>query len=241
MQEAMEPRCPSGENLLTVAIVPGSDTYTMAQVKKPWVREAILHAAQELFRRQTYQGTTLVQIAKAAGTSSATLYVYFASKLEILYAVYEPWVRGRLALLEAKVQTVQSPLERLRIILNALWKEIPAEENGFVRNIVQALATAGSDESYDSTLLDWMEEQINRMLFGALPVERRKLIFETRLTHLFVMTLDGYAIHGQINPRGVVDDATIDAMAKLLLGESPMRERRGRAARTPPQDVGPSP
>ena len=36
-----------------------------------------------------------------------------------------------------------------------------------------------------------------------------------------VMALDGYSIHNHINPRGVADDATIDAMANLLLGKVP--------------------
>ena len=58
----------------------------MAQVKKPQARTAILDAALRLFRRQSYHATTLAQVAREAGMSSATLYVYFNSKLDILYA-----------------------------------------------------------------------------------------------------------------------------------------------------------
>src|SRR4030095_16597804 len=43
----------------------------MAQVKKPWVRETILAAARGLFRAQTYEATTLAQISREAGGSSA--------------------------------------------------------------------------------------------------------------------------------------------------------------------------
>src|SRR5579863_10481582 len=111
----------------------------MVQVKKAEVRQAILTAAWQLFSRQTYQRTTLSQIAHKAGVSSANLYVYFDSKLDILYAVYEPWMHKRLLLLEAKLQGVERPIDRLRLLLRALWKEIPAEENGFLNNIVQAL------------------------------------------------------------------------------------------------------
>ena len=56
----------------------------MVQVKKPQSRAAILDAAQRLFRRQSYHTTTLAQIARAAGMSTANLYVYFDSKLKIL-------------------------------------------------------------------------------------------------------------------------------------------------------------
>jgi len=190
----------------------------MAQVKKPQVRDAILAAALRLYRRQTYQGTTLAQIARAAGVSSANLYVYFDSKLDILYAVYEPWIRARLLLLQEKVKRIDAPLERLRLVLRTLWKEIPAEENGFVNNIVQALSTASKGEKYKPDLLHWMEERIAAMIRDALPLKRRAVLDEARIAHMMVMALDGYSIHNHINPCGVADDATIDVMVKLLLG-----------------------
>jgi AcrR family transcriptional regulator len=121
---------------------------------EPQVREAILDAARRLYQQQTYQATTLNQIARAAGVSSANLYVYFDSKLDILYAVYEPWMRARLTLLQEKLKRIEAPIDRLRLVLRTLWKDIPAEENGFVNNIVQALSTAGAGEKYKPALLN---------------------------------------------------------------------------------------
>jgi AcrR family transcriptional regulator len=206
----------------------------MVQVKKPQSRAAILDAAQRLFRRQSYHTTTLAQIARAAGMSTANLYVYFDSKLEILYAVYEPWMHTRLDVLRQKVKKTDLPRERLRLILRTLWRDIPAEENGFVNNIVQALSTAAPWETYKPALLNWMEERIGGMIREALPPPRRSVVDKTRLAHLLVMALDGYSIHNHINPRGVADNATIDAMADLLLGASPRprgRNGRGNAVR----------
>jgi AcrR family transcriptional regulator len=200
----------------------------MVQVKKPQSRAAILDAAQLLFRRQSYHTTTLAQIARAAGMSTANLYVYFDSKLDILYAVYEPWMHTRLDVLQQKVKKTDHPLDRLRLILRTLWRDIPAEENGFVNNIVQALSTAGPGETYKPALLNWMEERIGGMIREALPARRRSVVDQTRLAHLLVMALDGYSIHNHINPRGVADNATIDAMAELLLGTA----RRPRPRRT---------
>jgi AcrR family transcriptional regulator len=201
----------------------------MVQVKKPQSRAAILDAAQRLFRRQSYHTTTLAQIARAAGMSTANLYVYFDSKLEILYAVYEPWMHTRLDVLQHKVEQTDLPRERLRLILRTLWRDIPAEENGFVNNIVQALSTAGPGETYKPALLNWMEERIGGMIREALPPHRRSVVDKTRLAHLLVMALDGYSIHNHINPRGVADNATIEAMAELRLGAS--RRPRGRNGR----------
>jgi AcrR family transcriptional regulator len=198
----------------------------MVQVKKPQARAAILDAAQRLFRRQSYHTTTLAQIARAAGMSTANLYVYFDSKLDILYAVYEPWMHARLDALQQKVKRTDLPQARLRLILRTLWRDIPAEENGFVNNIVQALSTAGPGEIYKPALLNWMEERIGVMIRDALPPRRRSVIDKTRLAHLLVMALDGYSIHNHINPRGVADNATIDAMAELLLGTARQPHRR---------------
>jgi AcrR family transcriptional regulator len=206
----------------------------MVQVKKPHARAAIFDAAQRLFRRQGYHATTLAQIARAAGMSTANLYVYFDSKLDILYTVYEPWMHARLDLLQQQVKRTDLPLARLRLILRTLWRDIPAEENGFVNNIVQALSTAGSGETYKPALLNWMEERISAMIREALPPARRRVLDKTRLAHLLVMALDGYSIHNHINPRGAADNATIDAMAKLLLGtasQSQHRKRSGNGAR----------
>ena len=190
----------------------------MAQVKKPEVREAILASAYRLYSRQSYEATTLTQIAQGAGVSTANLYVYFGSKLDILYAIYDPWMRARLSLLEQKLKRIDDPLARLRMLLRTLWREIPAEENAFVNNIMQALSMATGTDGYEPTLLRWMEERIAGMVRDALPAPRRAEVGRARLGHLLVMALDGYAIHTHINPRGAADEATIEAVASMLLG-----------------------
>jgi AcrR family transcriptional regulator len=200
----------------------------MVQVKKPQARAAILDAAQRLFRRQSYHTTTLAQIARAAGMSTANLYVYFDSKLDILYAVYEPWMHARLDLLQKKVNQTDAPLQRLRLILRTLWRDIPAEENGFVNNIVQALSTAGPGETYKPALLNYMEERIGAMIREALPAARRSVVDKTRLAHLLVMALDGFSIHNHINPGGAADNATINVMASFLLGATGQIHPRDR-------------
>ena len=192
----------------------------MVQVKKEEVRQAILTAAWRLFSQQTYQRTTLSQIARKAGISSANLYVYFDSKLDILYAVYEPWLRERVMRLEEKVASLERPLDRLRLILRVLWRDIPAEKNGFVNNIVQAISTVAQGEQYRSALLDWVEQKIGKMLGDMLPTSRRRIVDNARIAHVLMMALDGYSIHYHINPRGAADESTIEQVAKLLLGDA---------------------
>lgn len=192
----------------------------MGQVKKEEVREAILASALRLFSKKGYARTTLEEIARGAGVSTANVYVYFRSKLEILYAIYDPWMRERLTLLERKLAARAGAEEKLRLLLTTLWRDLPAEKNGFVNNIMQAISSATPRDRYRPTLLRWMEEHLERMLQLALPPARWRKLRRARLAHLLVMAFNGYIIYHHINPRAPLDEPTVDAMCAMLLGES---------------------
>lgn len=59
----------------------------MAAKKNEERKEQILRAAEKLFARKGYPETTIVDIAKEAHTSEATLYEYFSSKEELLFSI----------------------------------------------------------------------------------------------------------------------------------------------------------
>lgn len=190
----------------------------MAQVKKEEVREAILVAAFKLFSRKGYTDTTLTQIAAGAGVSTANVYVYFKSKLDILYAIYAPWLRARLAALEAELAEIREPYARLHRLLSVLWREIPADERGFANNIMQALATVKAGDKYRPTLLHWMEHHLTEMVLAALPPKRRALVAQAPFAHLLVMAFDGFILYRHVNPARPCDESTIDLVCRLLLG-----------------------
>ncbi|MDL4815412.1 TetR/AcrR family transcriptional regulator [Actinomadura opuntiae] len=59
----------------------------MVDVKANRTRERILAISGELFRRQSYAGTSIADIADRLGTSKAAIYYHFSSKEEILNAM----------------------------------------------------------------------------------------------------------------------------------------------------------
>lgn len=191
----------------------------MAQVKKTAVLEAIQAAAFKLFSEKGYGATSMPEIARAAGISTANVYVYFGSKLAVLYAIYDPWIRARLETLRAELKTIRSPALRLRMIFRTYWRDIPAENGGFANNIIQAISTAEHDDLYRPVLLKWMEAQLRKMVLEALPRERRHLVRKAYFAHLMVMAFNGFAMHHHINPDRPCDDETIDFICGLLLGE----------------------
>ena len=192
----------------------------MVQRKKPQIREAILAAAFRLFSRRGYAATMVADIAREAGVSPGNVYIYFHSKLEILYAIYDPWLRARIDALERQLATVRSPRMRLRQLLIALWREIPAEENGFLNNIMQAISASNPSEGYRTTLVRWLETRVAAMMNDALPASRRRRFAKVRLAHVLIMAFDGFAIDYHLHPRRrTIDDRTIDLLTEMLLGE----------------------
>jgi AcrR family transcriptional regulator len=190
----------------------------MAQVKKPAVREAILGAAHQLFRDQGYNGTTLSQIAAEAEISTANLYSYFSSKFDILYSIYDPWLRDRFKRLELELAAIRNPRKRLRHLVAVIWRDIPAEENGFANNIIQAVSGASSEEEYDPSLLRMAEEFISRMLREVLPPDRLKVVDVRSMSHLILMAFDGFAMNVHVNLDASCGDDEIEMLCTLILG-----------------------
>ncbi|MDH7796211.1 MULTISPECIES: TetR/AcrR family transcriptional regulator [unclassified Beijerinckia] len=212
----------------------------MAQVKKAEVRDAIVAAAHELFRQHSYSGTTLRQIATAADVSLANVYSYFASKLDLLVAISDPWLRDRLEQLERDLEEIKNPRQRLRFIIAAFWREIPAEDNCFANNIMQALSTAQPTE-YDARTIEWSKQKLSEMLHKCLPAERQILLADGSCTHLLFMAFDGFSLNSRLNPKAVCTDEVIDLICNLLEGTPPRPPRRVARNKTglhSPQRIG---
>lgn len=197
----------------------------MVQVKKAATRDAIVAAAHELFRQHSYSGTTLRQIATAADVSLANVYSYFASKLDLLVAISDPWLRDRLEQLERDLEGIKNPRQRLRFIIAAFWREIPAEDNCFANNIMQALSTAQPTE-YDARTIEWSKQKLNGMLQKCLPPERQLLLRNGSCAHLLFMAFDGFSLNSRLNPKAVCTDEVIDLICSLLEGAQLGSSRR---------------
>ena len=120
----------------------------------------------------------------------------------------------------APAGATSEPRDKLRLLLTTLWRDMPAERNGFVNNIMQAISSATPRDRYRPTLLKWMEEHLERMLHAALPSARRRQLRKARLAHLLVMAFNGYIIYHHINPKAPLDARTVDAVCRMLLGEN---------------------
>jgi len=198
------------------AFAPFFNSQSMVQVKKPKLQQAILNASFSLFSRYGYHGTTVAQIAKQAKVSTANVYSYFPSKMHILYAIYEPWLLDRLDRLEQDLVRVKSPRRKLYKILHTLWCEIPADDNAFANNFIQAIATTAPSEGYRPELLRAAVSRLTGMLLTALPQSRNSKAQAARVANVVMMAFDGYVIGRHLAPHRRCDHATINFFVDWL-------------------------
>ena len=192
----------------------------MVQVKKEAVRGAILKAAQKLFKVQGYARATMNAIAREAGVAPATVYVYYASKLEVFFAIYDPWLRVKLGTLQEESRRIKQPQKRLEYLLMGLWRDVPRADNTFTNNLMQAVSTLDADEHYDSRLLEWSKTQIAAAIAECLPASRRKTLNLERVSHLLFMAFDGFSLNAYFAPDRPCDLAMVQMVAQLLIGQT---------------------
>jgi len=188
----------------------------MAQVKKAEIRDVILDAALGLFEEHGYSETTMRAIAGRANISTSNIYNYFASKLEILFEIYDPWLRERLNQLQRDLAGIRDPDEKLRMIFWTLWATIPAEHNGFANNLLQALSTATREDGYERGLLEWCEAKVARLIESAVGEEARARTDTAALAHIVFMAFDGFTLnHRLVGPQPAIE-RYIDTFVHLL-------------------------
>ena len=83
-------------------------------------REAIASAASELFEKKGIDATSMDDIAKAAGYSKATLYVYFENKEEIIAVLVMESMKKLYTYITDAVEQCETSKERYRHICQGL-------------------------------------------------------------------------------------------------------------------------
>ena len=189
----------------------------MVQVKRASVRNAILDSARDLFSERGYHGTTLLDIAEVAGTGVSSLYSYFPSKIHLLYAVVEPWYKEGFKRLEARVETLTEPRERLRSILLGIWRDMPTENIGLANSLMEALTSADPTQKKPAPLLRWTEERLVVMLKSTIPTDPRRPINYDLLSNLFLMAYDEFVINRRLNDIRDIE-MLVDTMCDIILG-----------------------
>lgn len=86
-------------------------------------REEITTAARDLFSRKGFHGTSVPDIARAAGISTGLIYYIFPSKEDILLACCQETATLHLDFF-AQTADIANPLERFDFIVRELYKDL---------------------------------------------------------------------------------------------------------------------
>jgi AcrR family transcriptional regulator len=202
----------------------------VVQVKRASVRNAILDSARELFSERGYHGTTLLDIAEVAGTGVSSLYSYFPSKIHLLYAVFEPWYKDAFRRLEARVDALKAPREKLRCILLGIWRDIPNENIGLANSHMEALTSADPRARKPTPLLRWTEERLLVLLQRAIPNDPQRPINYDLVPNLLMMAYDGFVINRRLNDLRDIE-ALVDTMCDIILGPNGIDDGATRSVR----------
>ena len=106
----------------------------MKEEKMPPGKKKTIEAAIKLFAKQGYNGTSTLQIAKEAGVSQATVFKYFKTKEDLLYAIILPVIPKLFSRFLGRVQKAKSVQELISYIVRDRF-EFLEENNNTVKII----------------------------------------------------------------------------------------------------------
>jgi AcrR family transcriptional regulator len=134
------------------------------EAKPRWERrkdarpQELLEAAIDLFVERGYAATRLEDVARRAGVSKGTLYLYYENKEELFKAV----VRGNIVPVIGEVETSVAEFEGhsadlLRQLIHAWWQRLGATKASGIIKLVMAEA-----DNFPELARFYQEEVINR-------------------------------------------------------------------------------
>jgi AcrR family transcriptional regulator len=173
-------------------------------------RDGLLSVATQLFAEQGVSGSSLQQIADAAGVTKAAVYHHFKSKEEIVAAVLEPALDAITAIVRM-AGTYSSPTARCEAAIVGL-----ADQAVEHRELWAVLLRDASVETLLNEEQQYAElfASLHRLLAGPRPNKRRPLLVAMFLSGLLAPARDPAAA-------SIADDelraGIIEAGRRLLL------------------------
>lgn len=123
-----------------------SETCAKVQAKRERRKEArpgeLLAAALELFVEKGYAATRSEEVARRAGVSKGTLFLYFASKEELFKAVVRENIAGRIPEWEAEFEAYTgSTADMLRYAMQTWWQRVGATPASGITKLMMSEAS----------------------------------------------------------------------------------------------------
>ena len=184
-------------------------------------REVVLDAAEALFREQSYERTTIEEIAVASEVSIGTIYTYFGSKGGILGALMVPVIdEMRLKGKAVLANPPKRPVDAIAALYEAYrfsndWKHV---------NILNALNPASRDTDAElKKISDSFEEFITSQIRERLEKKRADGLvhegvdIEDAVFLLYNLLLTHFEAHLNARGRKTYEEILVDMHRRLRL------------------------
>jgi TetR/AcrR family transcriptional regulator len=157
----------------------------------------LLAAALALFVEKGYAATRSEEVARRAGVSKGTLFLYFASKEELFKAVVRENIVGRFAEWEVEFEThTGSTPELLRYALMMWWERVGNSPAGGISKLMMSEAANFPELAafYQQEVIDPGRDLIRRILQRGVdrgefrPVDMEHAIYAVLAPMIFLMS-----------------------------------------------------
>lgn len=185
-------------------------------------RPLILRAATEVFAEQGFNSVTVAAIADRAGIGKGTVYEYFSSKDELLFAVFEWMNKGIFDRIHGLIEVGGTTLERLRRLLD-LGAQITREQmemQAVVLDFWSASRGTKVEERYNQACLTTFRAY-RRLVAdvireGQTAGEIRSNVDPEAVAAMVVAAMDGLGVQIFFD-RELDPDSTISGFGEVLL------------------------
>ena len=194
-------------------------------------KDRIMEAALRIFAEKGFQNSTIAEISKEAGVSEATIYEYFGTKEDLLFAIPEKVSRESNRELEQFLPFIPGVEDRMRLILRRYVKLYQSNPHYSALVLLQLISnkrfrqTAAHGAIRDSAhvLLDCIREGIRNGTFkrDSNPFLIRSMLLGT-IEHMFIYW------HMQGRPKDMVIMDLFDPFLEIVLnGIRAKKEEQG--------------
>lgn len=190
-------------------------------VDKDERRREILGAATRAFARKGYAATRVEDVAREAGVAKGTVYIYFASRDEILLAAFEAFAGEMLESAREVLEADEPALARLRSMVRALIGGMEAEPD--LSRVVLDFWAAGSVGD-GSTGIDFgrVYAGYRDLVAGLLEEARREGTLRRDLPEdapaVIVGAVEGVLLQWIVDPGAVPLGRMVEPVLDVLVG-----------------------
>lgn len=175
----------------------------------PEIRENILKQAAGLFAEQGYAGTTIIDLARACGSSRGALYHYFESKEEILFHILQDHVDRLDRLVQEAIRPGDSAEAQFRAIVRTIVlsnAESQNEQTVLLNDLGQlSEAQQRGIVATQRKITEVVSDTLIRMDSGHRLTPRNKKAYTMMLFGMVNYTLTWYDPKGPVSPEAYAE------------------------------------